>query len=836
MSQEKVTLTSHLDHTIAPMCFARVELNFVEIFLVASFVCASLALPVEPVDSEKANIIEIDDFLELGCRVMNGNKLFFDETFIRYLNEDEQKQNEKYEKDLKAYNEAAKKADQRTLRNDGREVKLDVKFPKLPNFCDDLEKVDLGDCYALGGKLYKDNKKVRNLSKKEKKQVDKYQKKLENYFDEAYEDWDEDFDVEKVMARKPKGPQLCPTEGKPAVPIEGQTWGEKKLWIEVMGISARAHDLAVGGNYPPGECQNWQLDVILGLRRDTSAELHWRIKDFILSSFFSPQVCPSLDTAGLPPVGPQTWAGSTECIATLQPIKLGFGELSVGDRGNSTVQLFDTQAKCAENSTLAPGRALFFVTNIPCGDINSELGSFVEKHCAITTKLMNIGYLFYIYYILDASSTSDSKACSVEKQFQCGHKNAHVVIERFHEGEALKPMFICPLRSASTIGFRATISSAILIMGIVTIATVSGYVYYKRKRNDRLQRLRDLSSPQMTTSRPSESSVELECNLEEELNRIRARYNKKAKYNQKSDEWEILPQDLFVHEEEVLGKGAFSIVYKGTLKGRLPVTRLYKNLSRVAENAENNSNEVGVKMLPSHADETSRIDFLNEIDFMKKLGYHTHIVSLIGCVTDFNEPKIVLEYFANGDLLRFLRCHKDGIALDDDSKNNGESISCLRLKDLLSIAWQVSDGMIGDFGLCRYLGEALYSSKGGRMPIKWMAIESLKRYEYTTKSDVWSFGVLLFELFSMGDGPFPGVQPLDMIHHLENGHRNAKPDKCPDEIYDMMQACWQADPDRRPSFALLKTQLTNRLKLDDESYGYLNLRDTDDGYLKTSCL
>ncbi|KHN82269.1 hypothetical protein Tcan_10718 [Toxocara canis] len=74
-------------------------------FLVASFVCASLALPLEPVDSEKTNIIEIDDFLERGCTVVNGTKLFFDETFIRDLSKDEQKQNEKYEKDLKAYNE-----------------------------------------------------------------------------------------------------------------------------------------------------------------------------------------------------------------------------------------------------------------------------------------------------------------------------------------------------------------------------------------------------------------------------------------------------------------------------------------------------------------------------------------------------------------------------------------------------------------------------------------------------------------------------------------------------------------------------------------------------------
>ncbi|VDM51171.1 unnamed protein product [Toxocara canis] len=187
-------------------------------FLVASFVCASLALPVEPVDSDDTNSAETDEFEEFGCRVVNGNKLFFNDIFIRELNKDEQKENEKFEKDMKAHNEAVEKAD----HNGGTEAKLLVDAYEVPSFCRDLEQVDLGDCFALvcvsirffiacktGGKLYKDNKKVRDLSEKEKKQVEEYLKKLEKYYDDVYAKSDEDFDWEKVIAGEPKGPQLC---------------------------------------------------------------------------------------------------------------------------------------------------------------------------------------------------------------------------------------------------------------------------------------------------------------------------------------------------------------------------------------------------------------------------------------------------------------------------------------------------------------------------------------------------------------------------------------------------------------------------------------------------
>ncbi|VDM42147.1 unnamed protein product [Toxocara canis] len=144
---------------------------------------------------------------------------------------------------------------------------------------------------------------------------------------------------------------------------------------------------------------------------------------------------------------------------------------------------------------------------------------------------------------------------------------------------------------------------------------------------------------------------------------------------------------------------------------------------------------------------------------------------------------------------------------------------------------------VGDFGLCRHLDEAIYTTRGGRLPIKWMAIESLRWYEYTTKSDVWSYGVLLFELFSLGDGPFPTVQPNDMIAYLEQGNRNNKPNHCPEEIYELMQRCWLENPEMRPTFAQINTLLAHILQVDDAANDYLTVVDDEsNGYLKSTSL
>lgn len=89
---------------------------------------------------------------------------------------------------------------------------------------------------------------------------------------------------------------------------------------------------------------------------------------------------------------------------------------------------------------------------------------------------------------------------------------------------------------------------------------------------------------------------------------------------------------------------------------------------------------------------------------------------------------------------------------------------------------------MSDFGLCRFADSALYVSKGGRLPVKYMAIEALKRFEFSTKSDAWSFGVLLHELFSLGDTPYPTIQPIELLTYLEGGHRMEQPAVCPNEM------------------------------------------------------
>ncbi|TKR69182.1 hypothetical protein L596_021368 [Steinernema carpocapsae] len=274
------------------------------------------------------------------------------------------------------------------------------------------------------------------------------------------------------------------------------------------------------------------------------------------------------------------------------------------------------------------------------------------------------------------------------------------------------------------------------------------------------------------------------------------------------DKWEIKLKHLVINEQEKLGSGAFASVFKGTIKGKSSVFANHAKLNVSLHFQENMNNEVAVKMLHKHTGHANRVDILNEIDFMKKLGFHPHVLNMIGCVTNVYNPLLVVEFCSKGDLLHLLRHQRTGQHEVEDN---------LCLKDLISFSWQVSDGMsylssrnfihrdvaarnvlitsnntakIGDFGLCRYTTEALYTTRGGKLPIKWMAPESLKMFEFSLKSDIWSFAVLLYEIFTLGDAPYFSIQPTDMMKYLEDGNRLEKPEICPAEIYDLMSECW----------------------------------------------
>uniref|UniRef100_A0A914VUW2 Protein kinase domain-containing protein n=1 Tax=Plectus sambesii TaxID=2011161 RepID=A0A914VUW2_9BILA len=315
------------------------------------------------------------------------------------------------------------------------------------------------------------------------------------------------------------------------------------------------------------------------------------------------------------------------------------------------------------------------------------------------------------------------------------------------------------------------------------------------------------------------------------------------------DAWEISNDQLKIFDHEKLGSGAFCVVFKGKLEGKAPICKIQASVAtQCFENCE-----VAVKKLPEYADGLAKNDFLQEIDFMKRIGYHSHLVSILGCITDPQlDSCLIIEYCCNGDLLKYVRNRR--LETEDEEFMRtyypiADNDKALRFKDLLSFAWQISDGMdflnskdcihrdvaarnilvdenkvakIGDFGLCRLLDSTIYTTRGGRLPIKWMAPESLQEYEYTTKSDIWSFGVLLYELFSLGAVPYALIQPMDMIDYLRSGKRLDKPEHCADNVYSIMQECWNDKPDERPFFSDLKMKLGTLLSYATEEYGYLD--------------
>ncbi|KAK9751971.1 Protein tyrosine and serine/threonine kinase [Popillia japonica] len=170
-------------------------------------------------------------------------------------------------------------------------------------------------------------------------------------------------------------------------------------------------------------------------------------------------------------------------------------------------------------------------------------------------------------------------------------------------------------------------------------------------------------------------------------------------------------------------------------------------------------------------------------------------------------------------------------------------------KDILSFAWQISNGMsylsdvklvhrdlaarnvllatgkickISDFGLTRdiYEDDAYFKRSKGRVPVKWMAPESLSDHLYTSKSDVWSFGILIWELVTLGASPYPGVPVQNLFHLLSQGYRMERPENCSPALYKVMRSCWHIDPTERPEFSDLASKFEKML---GDSVEYLDL-------------
>ncbi|XP_069031425.1 high affinity nerve growth factor receptor [Embiotoca jacksoni] len=267
----------------------------------------------------------------------------------------------------------------------------------------------------------------------------------------------------------------------------------------------------------------------------------------------------------------------------------------------------------------------------------------------------------------------------------------------------------------------------------------------------------------------------------------------------------IKRQDIVLKWE--LGEGAFGKVYLAECSNLSP---------------DSNKMLVAIKTLKD-ANESTRQDFQREAELLTVLQ-HQHIVRFYGVCTDGEPLAMVFEYMRHGDLNRFLRAHGPDARILEESKM--PLLGQLTLPQMLHIAAQIASGMvylaslhfvhrdlatrnclvgealvvkIGDFGMSRDIYSTDYYRVGGRtmLPIRWMPPESIMYRKFTTESDIWSFGVVLWEIFTYGKQPWYQLSNSEAIECITQGRELERPRTCPKEVYLLMQGCWQREPQQR---------------------------------------
>uniref|UniRef100_A0A674DGE1 Ephrin type-A receptor 7 n=1 Tax=Salmo trutta TaxID=8032 RepID=A0A674DGE1_SALTR len=248
--------------------------------------------------------------------------------------------------------------------------------------------------------------------------------------------------------------------------------------------------------------------------------------------------------------------------------------------------------------------------------------------------------------------------------------------------------------------------------------------------------------------------------------------------------------------ERVIGAGEFGEVCSGRMK--LPGKR---------------DTSVAIKTLKVGYSEKQRRDFLCEASIMGQFD-HPNVVHLEGVVTRGKPVMIVIEYMENGSLDAFLRKH-DGqftvIQLVGMLRGIAAGMRYLSdmgyvHRDLAARNILVNSNLVckvSDFGLSRVIDddpEAVYTTTGGKIPVRWTAMEAIQYRKFTSASDVWSYGIVMWEVMSYGERPYWDMSNQDVIKAIEEGYRLPAPMDCPPGLHQLMLDCWQKDRADRPKF------------------------------------
>ncbi|XP_017849619.1 fibroblast growth factor receptor homolog 1 [Drosophila busckii] len=248
--------------------------------------------------------------------------------------------------------------------------------------------------------------------------------------------------------------------------------------------------------------------------------------------------------------------------------------------------------------------------------------------------------------------------------------------------------------------------------------------------------------------------------------------------------------------------------------------------------AEVNNSIVAVKMVKEGHTDDDIASLVREMEVMKIIGRHINIINLLGCCSQSGPLYVIVEYAPHGNLKDFL--YKNRPLSKEQLDNSAQPLNppqhIITEKDLIKFAHQIARGMeylasrrcihrdlaarnvlvsddfvlkIADFGLARDIQSTEYYRKNtnGRLPIKWMAPESLQEKFYDSQSDVWSYGILLWEIMTFGAQPYPAIMSAEELYsYLISGQRMEKPTKCSMNIYILMRQCWHFDASARPPF------------------------------------
>lgn len=355
-------------------------------------------------------------------------------------------------------------------------------------------------------------------------------------------------------------------------------------------------------------------------------------------------------------------------------------------------------------------------------------------------------------------------------------------------GNYSKPIyFYIPHKNESSTALNVTITVVLLF---VVICGVVFYLWYRKKHQ--------LDNVQLITT----------CNPDY--------------VSYVEDDWEMDRDNIQLMHE--LGQGTFGTVFSGLIK--------------------NQQIPCAVKTVHEKANLHDKMEFLNEASVMKTFNDAHHVVRLLGVVSRGFRPLVVMELMARGDLKTYLRSTRD-------------SSTCLTCNEMYRMAAEIADGMaylsakkfvhrdlaarncmvsadrtvkIGDFGMTRDIYETDYYRKEtrGLLPVRWMAPESLADGVFSAESDVWSYGIVLWEIATLAEQPYQGLANEQVLQFVINKGTLERPLQCPDLLFDIMEVCWKWRPSNRPLFIDIVEKLENSVGEDFKLMSFCHSREGEE--------